>query len=71
MHLSVTVGVEQSEVGGIIAAAVNAVTDMVDVPTGFLRDFPHSIGFSGGVRHRSAKASRGEDLDIEEPIRGG
>ena len=39
MHLSVTVGVEQSEVGGIIAAAVNAVTEMMDVPTGFLRDF--------------------------------
>ncbi len=38
MHLSVTVGVEQSEVGGIIAATVNAVTEMVDVPAGFLRD---------------------------------
>ena len=38
MHLSVTVGVEQSEVGGIIAAAVNAMTAMMDVPTGFLRD---------------------------------
>src|SRR5919109_5061084 len=38
MHLSVTVGVEQSEVGGMIAAPVNAVTAMMDVPTGFLRD---------------------------------
>ena len=28
----------------------------------------HSPGFSGGVCHRSAKASRGEDLEIEEPI---
>jgi hypothetical protein len=32
---------------------------------------PHSTTFSGGVRHRSSKASRGEDLDIEEPVRGG
>ena len=38
MHLSVTGGVEQSEVGGIIAATVNAMTAMMDVPTGFLRD---------------------------------
>jgi hypothetical protein len=38
MHLSVTVGVEQREVGGMIAAAVDAVTAMMDVPTGFLRD---------------------------------
>src|SRR5438132_1298042 len=28
----------------------------------------HSIGFSGGVWHRSAKASRGEDLEIEQPV---
>src|SRR6266850_1568164 len=25
---------------------------------------PHSTEFSGGVRHRSSKASRGEDFDI-------
>jgi hypothetical protein len=33
--------------------------------------FPHSTELRGGVRHRSLKASRGEDLDIEELIRGG
>src|SRR5687767_10823870 len=38
MHLSMTVGVEQGEVGGIIAATVDAVTAMMDMPTGFLRD---------------------------------
>jgi hypothetical protein len=38
MHLSVTVGVEQREVGGMDAAAVNAVTDLRAVPTGVLRD---------------------------------
>src|SRR2546430_8667456 len=32
------------------------------------RDFPHSIGFSGSVCHRSAKASGREELQIEEPI---
>jgi hypothetical protein len=31
----------------------------------------HSTELRGGVRHRSLKASRGEDLDIEKPIRGG
>jgi hypothetical protein len=30
---------------------------------------PPSIGFRGAVCHRSAKASRGEDLDIEKPVR--
>ena len=29
---------------------------------------PHSTGFSGKGYHRSAKASRGEDLQIEEPV---
>jgi hypothetical protein len=38
MHLSVTVGVEQREVGGMIAATVNAMTAMMEVPTGFRRD---------------------------------
>ena len=28
----------------------------------------HSIEFSGGVCHRSSKASRGEDLEIEQPV---
>ena len=32
---------------------------------------PHSIEFSGGVGHCSSKASRREDLEIEEPVRGG
>jgi hypothetical protein len=29
---------------------------------------PHSIEFSGGVGHRSSKASRREDLEIEQPV---
>ena len=29
---------------------------------------PHSIEFSGGVGHCSSKASRGEDLQVEEPV---
>jgi hypothetical protein len=28
----------------------------------------HSIGFSGGVCHRSSKASRCENLEIEQPV---
>src|SRR5712691_12761300 len=32
------------------------------------QDFSHSPGFSGKGYHRSAKPSRGEDLDIEEPV---
>jgi len=32
------------------------------------RKFPHSIGFSGGACDRSSKASRGEDLEVEEPV---
>ena len=32
---------------------------------------PHSIGFSGRVCPRSSKASRGEDLEIEEPVCSG
>jgi len=32
------------------------------------RKFAHSTGFSGSVCHRSAKASRREDLQIKEPI---
>ena len=31
---------------------------------------PHSIGFSGSVCPRSSKASRREDLQIEEPVCG-
>jgi hypothetical protein len=31
-------------------------------------DYPHSIAFSGGACHRSAKASGGEDLEIEQPV---
>src|SRR5712691_474376 len=30
--------------------------------------YSHSPGFSGKGYHRSAKPSRGEDLDIEEPV---
>jgi RNA polymerase subunit RPABC4/transcription elongation factor Spt4 len=30
--------------------------------------WPHSTGFSGSVCPRSSKASRGEDLEIEEPV---
>jgi DDE domain len=32
------------------------------------REIPHSIGFSGGVCHRSSKASGSEDLEIEQPV---
>jgi hypothetical protein len=32
---------------------------------------PHSTELRGGVCPHSSKASRGEDLDIEEPVRGG
>jgi hypothetical protein len=38
------------------------------IPRSLLRLLPHSTGFSGGVWHRSAKASRGENLEIEEPV---
>src|SRR5215510_7410388 len=31
-------------------------------------ELPHSIAFRGKGYHPSAKASRGEDLDIEEPV---
>jgi hypothetical protein len=31
-------------------------------------DLSHSTEFSGGVRHRSSKASRGEDVQIEQPV---
>ena len=31
-------------------------------------NIPHSIGFSGGVWHGSLKASRGEELEIEQPV---
>jgi hypothetical protein len=31
-------------------------------------DNPHSIAFSGSACHRSAKASRREDLEMEEPV---
>jgi hypothetical protein len=33
-----------------------------------LQDFPHSPGFSGRAYHRSSKASRREDLQVEEPV---
>src|SRR5712691_394848 len=32
------------------------------------RDFPHSTRFSGKGYHRSSKASRREDLEVEEPV---
>ena len=32
------------------------------------RTSPHSIEFSGGVDHCSSKASRREDLEIEQPV---
>src|SRR5439155_25193251 len=35
---------------------------------GDMQKSPHSIAFSGGVCPRSSKASRGEDLEIEEPV---
>jgi hypothetical protein len=34
-------------------------------------NLPHSIGFSGSVCSCSSKASRREDLEIEEPVSGG
>jgi hypothetical protein len=33
-----------------------------------LQEFPHSTGLCGGTCHPSAKASRGEDLQVEEPV---
>ena len=30
--------------------------------------FPHSTELRGEARHRSAKASRGEDLQVEQPV---
>jgi hypothetical protein len=32
------------------------------------RKFTHSTEVSGGVCHRSSKAPRGEDLEIEQPV---
>src|SRR5712691_531124 len=32
------------------------------------RDFPHSTRFSGKGYHRSSKASRREDVQVEEPV---
>jgi hypothetical protein len=34
-------------------------------------EFPHSTELRGGACPHSSKASRGEDLHIEEPVRGG
>ncbi len=34
----------------------------------WLPENSHSIGFSGGACHCSSKASRGEDLEVEEPV---
>jgi putative transposase len=47
------------------------ITDKLKSYGAAKREIPHSTELRGGVRHRSLKASRGEDLDIEEPIRGG
>src|SRR5262249_57183804 len=33
--------------------------------------FPHSTEFSGGTCHCSSKASRGKDLEVEEPVARG
>src|SRR5215813_6840537 len=33
-----------------------------------LQAFPHSTELCGGGCHRSAKASRGEDLEVQEPV---
>src|SRR4029450_2021844 len=33
-----------------------------------LQKIPHSTQFSGKEYHRSSKASRGEDLEVEEPV---
>ena len=33
-----------------------------------LQNFPHSTQFSGKEYHRSSKASRREELEIEEPV---
>ena len=32
------------------------------------QDIPHSTEFSGGTCHCSSKASRGKDLEVEEPV---
>jgi hypothetical protein len=42
--------------------------DAIEPVAVFLRPIAHSIGFRGGACHHSAKASRGKDLQIEEPI---
>jgi hypothetical protein len=42
--------------------------DAIEPVAVFLRPITHSIGFRGGACHHSAKASRGKDLQIEEPI---
>jgi hypothetical protein len=38
------------------------------IPPAPERKKTHSPGFSGGTCRRSSKASRGEDLDIEQPV---
>ena len=46
---------------------LEGVLTMVDRP----KIVPHSTELRGGACPHSSKASRGEDLDIEEPVRGG
>src|SRR6266446_4796289 len=41
---------------------------MDEQPVQWLKETPHSPGFSGKGCHRSAKPSGGKDLDIEEPV---
>jgi hypothetical protein len=39
MHLSVTVGMEQSEIRRMISATVNPVDNVMEMPASFSRDF--------------------------------
>src|SRR4029450_10566543 len=39
-------------------------------PLATLKKLPHSIGLCGEAYPHSSEASRGEDLDIEEPVSG-
>jgi hypothetical protein len=49
----------RGEDGGSLGTTVSA---------GAEGNFAHSIGFSGKGYHRSSKASRREDLQVEEPV---
>src|SRR5262245_29873822 len=49
-----------------IVRAMNGKKASTQVPGLFMDT--HSIAFSGRTCHRSSKASRGEDLEIEQPV---